>query len=170
LVFIDETWCSTSMARRHGRAPRGQKARAAVPRGHWKTSRFVAGLRADGIVAPFVFDQAMNGATLRQLDGELLAPRLKPGDVVVMDNLAAHKVSGIREAVEAHGAKLMHLLAYSPDLNPLELLFAKLTQLLRSAAARTIDRLWTALGTCLDQFRSAEFQRYLRHCVYGQIR
>jgi transposase len=170
LVFIDETWCSTSMARRHGRAPRGQKARAAVPRGHWKTSRFVAGLRADGVVAPFVFDEAMNGAILRQYDGELLAPRLKPGDVVVMDNLAAHKVSGIREAVEAHGAKLMHLLAYSPDLNPLELLFAKLTQLLRSAAARTIDRLWTALGTCLDQFRSAEFQRYLRHCGYRQIR
>lgn len=158
------------MARRYGRAPRGQKARAAVPHGHWKTSTFVAGLRAGGIVAPFVFDQAMNGAIFRQYVGELLAPTLKPGDVVVMDNLAAHKVSGIREAIEARGATLIHLPAYSPDLNPIELLFAKLKHLLRSAAARTVDRLWTTLGDCLDQFHPAECQRYLRHCGYGQTK
>jgi hypothetical protein len=109
LVFLDETWCSTNMARRYGRTPRGQKAHAAVPHGHWKTSTFVAGQRVDGIVAPFVFDQAMNGAIFRQYVGELLAPTLKPGDVVVMDNLAAHKVSGIRELIQARGATLLYL-------------------------------------------------------------
>jgi transposase len=167
-VFIDETWCSTNMARRYGRAPRGQRARAAVPHGHWKTSTFIAGLRSDGIVAPFVFDGAINGAIFRQYVEDQLAPTLTPGDVVVMDNLPAHKVTGIRELIEARGAILLYLPPYSPDLNPIELLFAKLKHLLRSAAARTIDRLWTTLGACLERFAPDECRRYLRHCGYGQ--
>ena len=164
LVFIDETWCSTNMTRRYGRAPRGQRACAAVPHGHWKTSTFVAGLRASGIVAPFVFDRAMNGAIFRQYVRQLLAPTLAPGDVVILDNLAAHKVTGVRHLIEARGASLLFLPAYSPDLNPIELMFAKLKTLLRSAGARTIERLWTDLGTCLGHFSADECSRYVRHC------
>lgn len=167
MVFLDETWCSTNMTRRYGRAPRGERAQAAVPHGHWKTSTFVAGLRHNGIVAPMVFDGAMNGLIFRHYISEQLAPTLRPGDVVVMDNLSAHKVSGIRELIEAQGASLLYLPAYSPDLNPIELMFAKLKHLLRSASARTIDALWTTLGSCLDRFAPDECARYLRHCGYG---
>lgn len=167
-MFLDETWCSTNMTRRYGRAPRGERAVAAVPHGHWKTSTFVAGLRADGIVAPMVMDRAMNGAIFRHYVESQLAPALRPGDVVVMDNLAAHKVAGIRAAIERAGACLLYLPAYSPDLNPIELLFAKLKHLLRSAAARTIASLWDTLGRCLDRFPPDECRRYIQHCGYGQ--
>lgn len=167
MVFIDETWCSTNMARRRGRAPRGQKAVAAVPHGHWKTSTFVAGLRTEGIVAPMVFDGAMNGLIFRHYVETQLGPTLRPGDVVVMDNLAAHKVAGIRAAIEARGATLLYLPAYSPDLNPIELLFSKLKHLLRSAAARTVATLWDTLGTCIERFTSDECRAYLRHAGYG---
>jgi transposase len=156
------------MARRYGRSPRGEKAVDAVPHGHWKTSTFVAGLCADGIVAPFVFDTAMNGDIFRQYVAEMLAPALRPGDTVIMDNLAAHKVSGVRELIAERGAVLLYLPAYSPDLNPIELLFAKLKLLLRSIGARTVDALWTALGTCLVLFTPDECRRYLRHAGYGQ--
>lgn len=158
------------MTRRYGRSPRGQRACAAVPHGHWKTSTFVAGLRASGVVAPLVFDRAMNGAIFRQYVRQMLAPTLAPGDVVILDNLAAHKVAGIRELIEARGATLLYLPPYSPDLNPIELLFAKLKALLRSAAARTIEQLWTDLGTCLEHFSANECCRYIRHCGYGQPR
>ena len=167
-MFIDETWCSTNMTRRYGRAPRGQKAHAAVPHGHWRTSTFVAALRTDGIIAPFVFDGAMNGAIFRFYVETQLAPALHRGDVVVMDNLAAHKANVIRDLIEARGAILLYLPAYSPDLNPIELVFAKLKHLLRSAAERTIDRLWTTLGTCLNHFHPSECANYIRHCGYGQ--
>lgn len=170
MVFLDETWCGTNMTRRHGRAPRGQRAHAAVPHGHWKTSTFIAGLRNDRIVAPFVFSGAMNGLIFRHYIAEQLGPTLRPGDVVVMDNLSAHKVSGIRELIEARGATLLYLPAYSPDLNPIELLFAKLKHLLRTASERTIDALWTTLGLCLDRFSPDECARYLQHCGYGHSR
>ena len=155
------------MTRRYGRAPRGQKAHAAVPYGHWRTSTFIAGLRTDGIVAPLVFDGAMNGDIFRFYVETRLAPTLRRGDVVVMDNLTAHKVSGIRDLLKARGAIALYLPAYSPDLNPIELVFAKLKHLLRSAAERTIDKLWTALGTCLRRFHPNECERYIRHCGYG---
>jgi len=158
------------MTRRYGRAPRGQRAEAAVPHGHWKTSTFIAGLRNDGIVAPFVCDCAMNGAIFRQYIREQLGPTLRPGDVVVMDNLFSHKVTGIRELIEACGAKLLYLPAYSPDLNPIEMLFAKLKHLLRTASARTIHALWDTLGLCLERFPAGECARYLRHCGYGHPR
>jgi transposase len=168
LIFIDETWCSTNMARRYGRSPRGTKAVAAVPHGHWKISTFVAGLCADGIMAPFVFDCAMNGNIFRQYVRDMLAPLLRPGDVVVADNLAAHKVAGVREFIEARGATLLYLPAYSPDLNPIELVFAKLKHLLRSSATRTVAALWDSLGDCLLRFTPAECSRYIRHAGYGQ--
>jgi transposase len=155
------------MTRRYGRAPRGHKAHAAVPHGHWRTSTFVAALRTDGIVAPFVFDGAMNGAIFRFYVETQLAPTLRRGEVVVMDNLAAHKVSGIRDLLEARGAIALYLPAYSPDLNPIELVFAKLKHLLRSAAERPVDQLWTTLGTCLHRFCPGECERYIRHCGYG---
>lgn len=158
------------MTRRYGRAPRGQRAEAAVPHGHWKTSTFIAGLRNNGIVAPFVFDCAMNGAIFRQYIREQLGPTLRPGDVVVMDNLSSHKVTGIRELIEARGATLLYLPAYSPDLNPIEMLFAKLKHLLRTASARTINALWDTLGLCLERFPPEECARYLRHCGYGHPR
>jgi transposase len=156
------------MARRYRRSQRGTKAVAAVPHGPWKTCTFVAGLCPEGIIAPLVFDGAMNGETFCQYVREMLAPLLRPGDIVIMDNLAAHKVSGIRELIEAHGTSLIYLPPYSPDLNPIELIFAKLKHLLRSAAERSIDALWTALGRCLVLFSPAECNRYIRHAGYTQ--
>ena len=155
------------MARRYGRSPRGQPCRDGVPHGHWKTSTFVAGLRSSGIVAPLVIDGAMNATAFLYWVREMLAPTLSPGDIVVMDNLPAHKGRAIREAIEARGARLLYLPPYSPDLNPIELLFSKLKTLLRKAAARTVDRLWTVLGECLRCFTTTECANYIRHCGYG---
>jgi transposase len=166
LVFIDETWATTNMARRHGRARRGQRLVAAVPHGHWKTTTFLAALRHDGISAPCVFDGAINGARFRAWVEQALAPTLHPGDVVVLDNLRAHKVKGVRDAIEARGARLLYLPPYSPDLNPIELAFAKLKALLRTAARRTVDALWRAIGHALDAFSPAECARYLAHAGY----
>ena len=134
------------MARRYGRAQRGARVVAAVPHGHWKTTTFVAALRHDGLTAPCVFDGAINGARFLAYVEQALAPTLRPGDVVVMDNLKAHKVKGVREAIEARGARLRYLPPYSPDFNPIENAFAKLKALLRKAAARTIDDLWTPIA------------------------
>jgi transposase len=166
LVFIDETWASTTMVRRHGRAQRGQRVGAAVPHGHWKTTTFLAALRHDGISAPCVFDGAINGARFLAYVEQALVPTLHPGDVVVMDNLRAHKVKGVRAAIEAAGAELLYLPPYSPDLNPIELAFAKLKALLRTAARRTVDPLWHAIGHALDAFSAAECARYLAHAGY----
>jgi transposase len=167
LVFVDETWASTNMARRNGRGPRGARVVAAVPHGHWKTSTFVAGLRADGIVAPLVLDGAINGISFRNYVEQFLAPTLRPGDTVVMDNLASHKVKGVREAIEAAGARLLFLPPYSPDLNPIEQFFAKLKALLRTAARRTVDALWNAIGTALDAFTPDECRNYIANCGYS---
>jgi transposase len=167
LVFVDETWASTNMARRNGRGPRGARVVAAVPHGHWKTSTFVAGLRADGIVAPVVLDGAINGTTFRAYAEQFLAPSLRPGDTAVIDNLGSHKVKGVREAIEAVGARLLFLPPYSPDLNPIEQFFAKLKTLLRTAARRTVDGLWDAIGTALDAFSPSECHNYIANCGYS---
>lgn len=156
------------MARIRGRSPRGQRLYAAVPHGHWKTSTFVAALRSDGITAPFVIDCAMNGVIFRTYVETVLAPALADGDIVIMDNLASHKVAGVREAIEACGASLLYLPAYSPDLNPIEQAFAKLKGLLRAEAARTVDDLWCAIGRFLDRFSPDECQNYLENCGYRQ--
>lgn len=138
LVFIDETGTSTKMARLRGRAPRGERCRAAVPHGHWKTTTFTAGLRLDGMVAPMVLDGAMNGDAFRAYVEQVLVPELRPDDIVIMDNLPAHKVSGVRNLIENAGARLLYLPPYSPDFNPIEMAFSKLKALLRKAAVRTV--------------------------------
>ena len=167
-MFLDETWAATNMARRYGRAPRGQRVLDAVPHGHWRTTTVIAALRAEGVVAPLVFDGAIDGQSFLAYAEQFLAPALRPGDVVVMDNLGSHKVAGVREAVEARGATLLYLPPYSPDLNPVEQVFAKLTALLRAEAARTVEALWAAVGRLIARFPAAECVRYLAHCGYGR--
>jgi transposase len=167
LVFVDETWAATNMARRYGRSPRGEPLVMPVPFGHRKTTTFAAALRADGLAAPLVIDGAMTGELFEAYVRQQLAPALRPGDVVVLDNLSSHKRAGVREAIEAAGAELRFLPPYSPDLNPIELAFAKLKRLLRSAGERTVEGLWAFLGRALDAFAAAECAAYLRHCGYG---
>ena len=166
LVFIDETWAATNMARRHGRARRGQRVVAAVPHGHGKTTTFLAALRHDRITAPCVFDGPINGERFLADVEQALAPTLQPGDVVIMDNLGAHKVEGVRTAIEARGADLLDLPPYSPYLDPIEQVFAKLKALLRTAKTRTVDALWNAIAQALDAFQPAECAHYLAHAGY----
>jgi transposase len=167
LVFIDETWASTNMTRRYGRSPKGERCLGAVPHGHWKTSTFLAALRQDRVAAPCVIDGAINGETFRAWVEQFLAPTLKPGDIVVMDNLASHKVTGVREAIEVAGASLLYLPPYSPDLNPIEQLFAKIKALLRKAAARTLDALIEAVADAIRQCRPTECANLLLNSGYG---
>jgi len=168
LIFIDETGASTKMARLRGWAPRGERCRAAIPHGHWKTTTFTAGLRLDGLVAPWLLDGPMDGEAFRVYVRRVLVPQIEPGDIVIMDNLPAHKVSGIRDAIEAKGADLIYLPPYSPDFNPIEMAFSKLKALLRKAAARTIDDLWTAIADILNAFTPAECQNYFEAAGYDQ--
>ena len=157
---------TTAMTRLYGWGAKGQRLVDAAPSGHWKTTTFVAGLRRDGVVAPFVLDGPMTGEVFRAYVEQMLTPSLRPGDVVVLDRLPAHKVAGVREAIQAAGASLLYLPAYSPDLNPIEQLFAKLKALLRKAAARTRDALWDTIGALLDAFTSAECQNYIANSGY----
>jgi transposase len=166
-VFLDETGATTNMVRRYGWAPKGQRLVDAAPHGHWRTTTFVAGLRSTGIIAPLVVDGPMTGETFRAYVEQVLAPALSPGDVVVMDNLAAHKVTGLRKAIAAVGASILYLPPYSPDLNPIEQMFAKLKALLRRAAARTRETLWTTIGRLLDTFSPAECRNYLTNSGYA---
>jgi transposase len=166
LVFLDETWAKTNMTRSRGRARRGQRLIAKVPHGHWKTTTFLAALRTTGMSAPLVVDGAINGAVFRAYVEQQLAPTLSPGEIVIMDNLNSHKVAGVREAIEARGAALVYLPPYSPDFNPIELVFAKFKWLLRSNAARTRETLWTLCGQLLDRFTPTECSNYFRHCGY----
>jgi transposase len=166
LVFLNETWATTSMARLYGRGPRGERVVAAAPAGHWKVVAFVAGPRADGLVAPMALEGAMNGAAFLAYVEQALAPALSRGDVVVLDNLGSHKVAGVREAAEARGASLLYLPPYSPDPNPIEQAFAKLKALLRKAAARTVEEVWNALGSFLGRFSPAECANYLANSGY----
>jgi transposase len=166
LVFIDETGANTKMARLRGRCRRGQRLVAAVPHGHWKTMTFIAGLRHDGITAPFVVDRPMNGTIFRLWVERCLVPTLAQGDIVVMDNLSSHKIAGVREAIEAVGAKLAYLPAYSPDFNPIEQFFAKLKAMLRKAAVRTIDELWRAIGHIINTVTPNECVNYFANSGY----
>lgn len=154
------------MARLRGRSPRGQRCRAAIPHGHWKTTTFTAGLRLDGLVAPWLLDGAMDGEAFLVYVTRVLVPTLSAGDIVIMDNLPAHKVTGVREAIEAAGADLLYLPPYSPDFNPIELAFAKLKAFLRKTAARTIPDLWSAVALIIDTFQSDECLGYFAHAGY----
>jgi transposase len=169
LVFIDETGASTKMARLYGRAPRGKRCVAPIPHGHWQTTTFVGALRATGITAPMVLDGAMDGAAFELYVREVLVPTLSSGDIVVMDNLPAHKRSQIRVAIEAVGAQLMYLPPYSPDLNPIEMAFAKLKAALRKAAARSLQALWTAIADALTNFTPQDCINFFAAAGYERV-
>ena len=159
-MFIDETGASTKMTRLRGRALRGQRCRSPVPHGHWKTTTFTGALRLSGMTAPMVLDGPMNADAFRAYVRHVLAPTLRPGDTVVMDNLPAHKVADIRVLIENAGANLLYLPPYSPDFNPIENAFSKLKAILRKAAARSITELWDTIGAAIDQFTPAECANY----------
>jgi len=178
-VFLDETGTTTNMTRREvhperrrrrrrrGWSLRGERLVDAAPHGHWKTTTFLAGLRSTGLIAPLVLDGPMTGEVFLAYVRQFLAPELKPGDVVVLDNLAAHKVAGVAEAIKAAGASILYLPPYSPDLNPIEQLFAKLKALLRKAVARTREALWDTIGHLLNAFSPAECRNYLENSGYA---
>lgn len=167
LVFVDETGTWTNMARLRGRAKRGQRVIGRVPWGHWKTVTFVAALRRDQITAPFVIDRPMNAVIFVEYVRRCLVPTLSPGDIVVMDNLAAHKVEKVRQIIEAVGAELRYQPPYSPDLNPIEQAFSKLKAHLRKAKERTIPALYDRIGITLDLFIPQECQNYLANAGYA---
>lgn len=178
LVFIDgekdrgrrprkpTNGASTKMARLRGRAPKGERCRASVPHGHWKTTTFTGALRRTGMTAPMVLDGPMNGDAFRAYVEKVLVPTLSPGDIVIMDNLPAHKVSGVREAIDAAGADLRYLPPYSPDFNPIEMAFSKLKALLRKAAETTISGLWDTIGQALETFTPNECNNYFTAAGY----
>ena len=168
LVFIDETGASTNMTRRYGRRRRGQRLVCKVPYGHWKTSTLVAALRYNKVTAPMLLDGAMNGAAFLVYIKEVLAPTLRRGDIVIIDNVSVHKVAGVREAIEARGATLLYLPPYSPDFNPIEQFFAKLKSGLRKAAARSVESLWDTIGSCVIDCSPRECAAYLTNAGYGQ--
>ena len=169
LVFVDETGTNTKMVRAYGRCAKGQRLIGRQPFGHWKTTTFTAGLRCDGITAPFVLDGPMNRAAFLVYIDKILGPTLKPGDIVIMDNLSAHKVAGVEAAINAVGARVLYLPPYSPDFNPIETLFSKFKYLLRSAAERTVEALWTTCGKLIDEFPESECRNHIRHCGYRYI-
>jgi len=169
LVFIDETWASTNMTPRYGRCAKGKRLIAHAPFGHWKTTTFLAALRQDRLTAPCVFDGPINGEKFRAYVEQILVPTLEPGDLVIMDNLASHKVAGVREAIEGAGAERRFLPAYSPDLDPIEPVFAKVKNTLRKMARRTVDGLWNAVGVAIQDVSEAECRNYFRKAGYGYI-
>jgi transposase len=167
LVFIDETWIKTNMAPIRGWGPRGERLKGFAPDGRWRTLTFLAALRADALTAPCIIDGPINGIIFRAYVEEMLLPELRPGDIVVLDNLGSHRAQAIRQAVRSAGAKLAYLPPYSPDLNPIELAFAKLKALLRKAAERTVGGLWDKIGQVLDAFTPDECANYCRHAGYA---
>lgn len=166
VIFLDETWAKTNMTRTYGRSSIGTRVIEKTPCGRWETTTFLGALRAGGFIAPLTVAGAINGALFRAWVEQHLAPLLEPGDIVVMDNLSSHKVTGVREAIEGAGAELRYLPPYSPDLNPIELAFSKLKKLLRDGAERTIDKLWELCGRILDEFTEHECRNYFKHCGY----
>ena len=166
-MFLDETGVTTNMLRRYGRARRGTRVYDEAPFARWQTSTFVAALRVTGLTAPGVFDGAIDGPSFLAYVDQILVPTLHPGDIVIADNLSAHKVAGVQHAITRAGATLWYLPPYSPDLNPIELCFAKLKAIVRAARCRTIETLWPRLGECLTHFSPEECRNYLRHCGYS---
>jgi transposase len=167
LVFIDETWAKTNMTRRHGRCSRGARLVAKLPQGRWRTLTFLAALRHDRITAPCVIDGPINGTSFRAYVEQFLVPTLRCGDVVVMDNLGSHKGKPVRRLIRAAGAKLFYLPRYSPDLNPIEQVFAKLQTLLRKTDPRTVETTWRSIGDLLDRFTPQECANYLANAGYA---
>ena len=177
LVFIDETWAKTNMTPLRGWAAKGKRLVGKAPFGHWNTMTpdqvrgrlFIAALRHDAITAPWVIDGPINGEIFRTYVENVLVPTLRQGDIVILDNLGSHKAAAVRKAIRAVGAKLFFLPAYSPDLNPIEQVFAKLKHLLRKAAERSKEAVWRKIGTLLDKFTPKECENYLKNSGYGSI-
>jgi len=168
LVFIDETWTKTNMAPLRGWAPCGQRLPGKAPHGHWKTMTFLAALRHDRVTAPWLIDGPIDGQSFLQYVEEVLAPTLKPGDIVIFDNLGSHKGKAVRNAIRAAGAKLFFLPKYSPDLNPIEKFFAKLKHWLRKAARSTVDAVYHAIADILPHTSAAECSNYFTQAGYAQ--
>jgi transposase len=166
LIFIDETWAKTNMTRLRGRAPRGERLVAKVPHGHWKTTSLIAALGVGGVRCSTVVDGAINRDLFEGFVEQVLVPELKRGDVVVLDNLSSHKSAYARRLIEERGARLVFLPPYSPDLNPIEMVFAKLKQLLRSLACRTREALWEAMQSVIDRVSATDAANCFRHCGY----
>lgn len=166
LVFLDETAARTSMTRMYGRAPRGQRVVDKVPHGHWKTCSLLSAVRLTGPFAAVTLDGAFTADAFGIYVAEVLAPKLHSGDVVIMDNLAAHKAAGVQEAIEAVGAKVLYLPPYSPDFNPIENMWSKVKCELRRLAARTVDALYAAVDAALDLVTPEDCSGFFRHCGY----
>jgi transposase len=166
LIFIDETWATTNMTRLRGRAPRGRRLQAKVPFGHWKTTTLIGALGLSGLCCSMVVDGAINAAVFEAFVAQVLVPQLKPGDVVVLDNLSSHKTARTRQLIEQAGAQLQFLPPYSPDLNPIEMVFAKIKGCLRSLSCRTREALWGAMQSVLDQITPDQATNCFRHCGY----
>ena len=168
LVFIDETGASTNMTRRYGRCPKGERLVDKTPWGHWKTTTFVGALRASGMTAPLVLDGPMNGDIFLAYVEQILVPTLRPGDIVIMDNLSSHKSPAVEAAIAAAGATLRYLPPYSPDLNPIEQAFSKLKAHLRKAATRTLEALWSTIASLLPSFTPKECRNFFANSGYAQ--
>ena len=169
LVFIDETGLNTKLARLYGRSPRGERCRSAVPHGHWQSSTFIAALRHERIAAPFLVDGPVDAEVFTVYLQQVLGPCLQPGDTLILDNLATHKIQRVGQILSDRGVGLRYLPPYSPDLNPIELAFAKLKAHLRQAAARTLDELQSAVASSLDRFSASDCKAFFRHAQYASI-
>ena len=170
LVFIDETWIKTSMAPLRGWGPKGDRVRGFVPRGHWRTLTFLGALRCDQLAAPCVFDGPINGECFRAYVEQQLVPLLKPGDIVIMDNLGSHKSAALRALIRAAGARLWYLPPYSPDLNPIEQAFAKIKHWMRSAQKRTIEDAWRHIGSPVETIDPTECNNYFANAGYASVK
>lgn len=168
-MFIDETGLNTKLARLYGRCPRGQRCLSAVPQGHWQTSTFIAALRHERMTAPFLVEGPVDAEVFLVYLEQVLCPCLQAGDTLILDNLATHKVQGVEQLLSTKGVSLRYLPPYSPDLNPIELAFAKLKAHLRRAAARTLDELQSAVASSLDTFSAAHCRAFFRHGQYASI-
>jgi len=166
MVFIDETWAKTNMTRTRGRSPVGQRLVAKIPHGHWKTTTLIAALGQAGMRCSMTLDGPVNQEAFESFVKQVLLPSLCAGDIVVMDNLSSHKGARVKQLIESAGAKLLYLPPYSPDLNPIEMAFSKLKQLMRSASHRTIEALWQNMQAMLDQITASDAANFVRHCGY----
>lgn len=166
MIFIDETWAKTNMMRLRGRAPRGERLIDKSPHGHWKTTTLIAALGLEGVRCSTVVDGAVNAEIFESFIEHVLVPELRPGDVVIMDNLSSHKRAKTRALIESAGATVEYLPPYSPDLNPIEMIFSKVKQLLRSLGCRTRDQLWSSMQSVLDRVTASDARNCFRHCGY----
>lgn len=167
LVFLDETWAKTNMTRTHGRCPKGKRLHGKAPYGHWKTMTFVAGLRCDGVIAPMLLDCPMNSTIFTAYAGQALARELRPGDILIMDNLSSHKGQQARKVIEACGAQILFLPPYSPDMNPIEQFFSKIKTLLRKAAERSTDAVCQRIGKIIGAVSKQECENHIRNLRYA---